>query len=504
MAARHILVPVAFEAVYHADLLHVINPDGDVGLVTLWSPFRTVRRKLEELSPALLDPASSRIAVVANLYGDGMQAMFCNLLFNPQVRHLVGVGEDLGLSTCDEIEAFLEHGLEDDVMLGTPVKRVRGTARVFPDVAGFDDARLRAALSFRHFGKLSRPGLGEELPAYLDELPRASNGAPAERVRVEIPEADPEVALARRPAAVGAHQVVRSRPLDCWEELVVRAMRFGHPVALRKGRRLELLNAKAVITAPEPEPRDALAAFGFDLDRFEEYGRRILTPELPEGISYTYGNRLRAHFGADGLATAIDLLRADPETRGAYVSLWDNAVDLTADAGSKPCLATLFFRRSEGRVTLTATYRSHNLLGAWLENVYGLMAIQRYVGERAGVEAGAITVISHSLGIDPRSPRFAMARSIEANWERDDDFNRAAGKYSLREDPNGYFVVSADRERGLIVAEHRFGGILVKRYEAERATAIEQQVSADMAVSLVSHAMWLGRELSAKERLLRG
>jgi thymidylate synthase len=213
---------------------------------------------------------------------------------------------------------------------------------------------------------------------------------------------------------------------------------------------------------------------------------------------------LRAHFGSDGLATAVDLLRADPETRGAYVSLWDNAVDLSAAAGSKPCLVTLFFRRSDGRLTLTATYRSHNLLSAWLENVYGLMAIQRYVAARAGMDPGAITVISHSLGIDPSSPRYGLARSIAEGWKRDDDVDRSTGKYSLREDPNGYFVVSVDRERGLIVAEHRFGGVLVKRYEAERATAIEQQVSADMAVSLVSHAMWLGRELSAKERLLQG
>jgi thymidylate synthase len=298
--------------------------------------------------------------------------------------------------------------------------------------------------------------------------------------------------------------VVRARPLDCWEELVVRTVRFGRPVELQKGRRLELLNAKAVITDPVPERREALAAFGFDLDRFEEYQRRILSPELPDGISYTYGNRLRGHFGSDSLATAIELLRRDPETRGAYVSLWDTPVDLSTAAPAKPCLTTLFFRHSDGRLTLTATYRSHNLLTAWLENVYGLMAIQRHVADHVGMEPGSITVVSHSLGIDPASPRYDLARTIAAGWTRDDDVDRTTGKYSLREDPNGYFVVTVDRERGKIVAEHRFGGVLVKRYEGDRAVTIEQQVSADMAVSLVSHAMWLGRELTAKERLLEG
>jgi hypothetical protein len=131
------------------------------------------------------------------------------------------------------------------------------------------------------------------------------------------------------------------------------------------------------------------------------------------------------------------------------------------------------------------------------------MAIQRHVARGAGLPAGSITVVSHSLGIDPRSSRYALARQIEAQWQRDDDADREAGKWSLREDPHGYFVVTADRERGRIVAEHRYGGALIKRYEAERAKTIENEVAADMAVSLVSHALWLGRELTLKERQLR-
>ena len=473
---------MTFDALYYPDRVTVINPAGDVGLITLWSPFRTVRRKLG----GLLDPASSRVAAAANLYGDGMLAMLCNLLYNPQVRHLVAVGEDLGLGTCDELSAFLSHGVEEDVMLGRAVWRVPGTARVFPVVPGFEPERL-SRITFRAFGKLSREGLAEQVASYVHDLP---NGATtAERVRVELPSAaEPTF----RPS--GSHEVVRRRPLDCWEELVVRAMRFGRPVELRKGRRLELLNVKTVITSPAVEDADELARYGFDLDRLLAYQRRILDPSLPEGISYTYGNRLGS------LEPVTDLLRKDPETRGAYVSLWQEG-DL--GASSKPCLTTLFFRRSEGRLTLTATYRSHNLLWAWLENVYGLMAVLNHVADEAGMEPGAITVISHSLTVDPDSPRFGVAQAVAESWKSDDDLDRESGKYSLRQDPNGYFEVSADHERGVIVAEHRYGGMLVKRYEAERAVTIEREVAADMGVSLASHAMWLGRELTTKEQLLR-
>ena len=487
---------LAFEPLYHGDRLHVVNPRGDVGLITLWSPARSVRRKLEELAPELLDPARSRVAVMANLYGDGMLAMFCNLLHNPQVRHLVAVGEDLGLPVPREIEAFLKRGLEDATLLGRPVKRVAGTGRVFPAVAGFDEERLRRTLSFRHFGRLSGPELAE-LPAYVDGLPEG-DAREDDRLRVDIPApADDEHAF--RPSDVHAHQVVRARPLDCWEELVVRTMRFGRPVELAKGRRIELLDAKAVIAEPAEEPAEALAAHGFDRDRLRAYQQAILAPERPDGVAYTYGNRLRGG-GHDALAAAVDLLRADPETRNAYVSLWDTPADMAG--GSVPCLTTVFLRRSEGRLALTATFRSHNLLDGWLLNAYGLMAIQRHVAEPAGMEPGPITVVSHSLTVDPASSRFALAEAVAEGWTSDDDADREAGKRTLREDPHGYFVVSADPDRGLIVAEHRYGGVLVKRYEAERAVTIERAVAADMAVSLVSHALWLGRELNRTEQLL--
>lgn len=42
----------------------------------------------------------------------------------------------------------------------------------------------------------------------------------------------------------------------------------------------------------------------------------------------------------------------------------------------------------------------------------------------------------------------------------------------------------------------------VKRYEGVRAEDIERDLSKDMAVSLVSHAMWLGRELARTEQRL--
>ncbi len=499
-----------FEALYYGDRLRVVNPAGDVGLVTLWTPERTAERLLADISPTLLDPEASRVAVVSNLYGDGMYAMFCNLLWNPQVRHLVAIGEDLGLATAAEIEAFLAEGCEDTELLGRRLRRIRGTERLFPADPAFDEARLRRTLTFRSFGRFSTPGVGREVLAHLEQLPAVAAEPLPERVRVHIDMAVPEN-YTYLPSQVGAHQVVRRRPLDCWEELVVRVLRFGRPVTLHDGPRLELLNAKVVITEPGEDPPEALADHGFSLDRFRDYQRAILDPALPTGVSYSYGNRLRGYFGPDGgedtLARAIALLREDPESRRAYVSLWDTGHDLGGwpgtTEGSTPCLTTVWFRRTAEGLSLSATYRSHNLLSAWLQNVYGLMAVQRHVAEALGMPVGPLTVVSHSLGADPRSPRYATARHFTDRWDRDEDLDRTTGRHPLREDPHGYFVVTVDEQAGEIVAEHRLEGLLLKEYRSSSAVRIEQAVAADMAVSLVSHALWLGRELTTKENLLR-
>ncbi|HEV3047231.1 MAG TPA: thymidylate synthase [Solirubrobacteraceae bacterium] len=514
-----------FQALYHADLLELVNPTGDVGLITLWSPRRSVRRRLEAISPRILDPRASRVAVVSNLYGDGMYAMFCNLLFNPQIRHLVALGEDLGLSTGAEIEAFLARGTEEAQLLGMPVRRIRGTARMLPAASEFDEPRLRAQVGFHRLGKLSSPALADQLVSLLEELPRAPAAPRRGRLRVELPDPAP-AERAGRPSQVGTHQVARRTPLACWEELVVRAVRFGAPVALRKGARLELLDARAVIAEPRRDPERALAGYGFALAELAGYESDVLEAELPQDIDYTYGNRLRGHFvraGAplDTLDAAIAALRADPESRRAFISLWDNAADLPGapapDTGgpapddaaadveeerSAPCLVSLFFRRSAGRLALSATYRSHNLLTAWLKNVYGLMAIQRHIAQAAGMQPGPLTVLSHSLCIDPGSPRYELARALARDWTLDRERDHDTGKRDLREDPRGYFTVTADRGRGVIVAEHRFQGVVLERYEDASARRLAGRIAGQQAVGLVSHALWLGQELARAEARL--
>jgi thymidylate synthase len=494
-----------FEPLYRENALHLFNPAGDVGIICLWSRASDAIGRLREISPGLLDPAHSRIAVLANLYGDGMYDMFCNLLYNPQVRHLVAIGNEMKQPTCAEIEAFLRDGLEDVTMLGRAMKRIRGTSRYLPDVDGFDEHQLRSTLSFRYLGPLNADPV-QGLPAYLGVLPRTPAEALPARVRVDLAQFDAED-YEYRPSDVGAHHVERRSPLDCWEELVVRGMRFGQPVTLSNGPRIELLNTKAVIREPVEDSPESVAEYGIDFATLMAYQQEIMDPKFQEDISYTYGNRLLDHFQQgttrNSLDSAVRVLTAGPESRRAYVTLWDMTIDLTDPDSARPCLTTLYFRRNQDRLVMTATYRAHNLLSAWLKNVYGLIEVQRHVAQRLDLPAGPLTVISHSLTIDPKSRWYETAKDIVARWPGDNDQDRAAGKHLLRDDPHGYFVVTIDERSDKIIAEHRTSGLLIKRYEARKAATLAHRIMQDMAVSLPSHALWLGRELAEKEHQLK-
>ena len=75
--------PLEFKPLYHSESLYLFNPYGDVSITTLWSRPAQVIKWLEQQGIDLA-PQTSRVAVIANLYGNGLPQMLRNLLYNPQ------------------------------------------------------------------------------------------------------------------------------------------------------------------------------------------------------------------------------------------------------------------------------------------------------------------------------------------------------------------------------------------------------------------------------------
>ena len=486
-----------FQPLYYQDRLKIVNPEGDVAIATLWSKVESAYQILEEAGVDLA-PATSRISTIANLYGNGLPQMLRNLLWNPQIRYILILGKNLSGSR-EWVLNFFEHGLEEVEFLGAKAFRIRNTTRTIDGCV--QPQHFARAPEFIVLGDVGDAATKAGLKAFFDGLP------PAEQIdlaRVEPPPI-PEPAVTRFPTEPRSHTIVRNTPMEAWSELIFRLFRFGHRnvVAKKSGPegRVELQNIKAIIENPLEEPDEILQQYGFSLEKFQGYQRRILDPEKPSDLGYTYGNRLRGYFQRDGklvdsLEIAGQRLKEKPESRHAYIALWDNTRDLP-EGTDTPCFVSAFFRRFEGKLTLTATFRSHNAMEAWPENVYGLIAIQRFVAEKADTEPGPLTVFSHSISIDVSS--LEKARKIANSKESDDVYDPATGKHGPRMDPNGAFTATFDRATWEIVVEHSYNGMKIGEYRGKSAEEIERQLARDAAVSEISHALYLGREVARKE-----
>lgn len=486
--------------------MRVVNPAGDVGVCTLWSQVDSAARMLAEAGVDLA-PETSRVAVIANLYGNGLPQMLRNLLWNPQIAHIAIAGKNLSGSR-EWLLDFFAHGLEEVEFLGARAWRIRGSDRMIDgDVRPEHFARRP---KFYVFGDLGDPAAREGLRSFFATLPPPEPNPPA---RV-TPPAITEPAVRWFPSEARSHTIVRASPLEAWRELIFRLVRFGHrnKVAKRgdagqrlEEERIELQNVKVIVETPREESAAELARYGFSLEHFEAYQRRILDPARPADLGYTYGNRLRGYFAREGrpvdsLEIAGRRLRDNPESRHAYISLWDNSRDLP-DGTRCPCFVSAFFRRFEGRLTMTATFRSHNAMDAWLENLYGLIAIQRFVARIAEMEPGPVTVVSHSVSVDTAA--LDRARKVADAKTTDEVFNESTGKWEPRFDPNGNFAVTMDVAAGELIVEHSYNGMVIHQYRGRTAEEIERQLARDCALSEIAHALYLGREIARKELQLK-
>jgi thymidylate synthase len=479
-----------FKALHFADRLTIINPQGTIGVVTLWSKPEYVIQRFRQAGVDL-NPATSPIAVFGTLYGNGLREMLRNLLYNPQIQTLFICGNNRSGSR-GELQNFFELGLEPVgnslVQYRQPSSAIQVAPAMIRQTKRIIDDLVKPEM-FSTIPELIWLGDTNEEPIGTDIFKRFlvtwKPGSMNERERHQVPL--PEVEVQYFPDNPRGHVVIRDSILEAWKEVLYLLTRFGQRVTLKKGERLELQHVKVVVEKPEFEADSQLQEVNLDPRKLRRYQADILRGQLRPDETYNYGYRLRTYFGLDALAACADRLKADPEDRKSYVALWDTSRDLAAQEGH-PCLVSLYFRKFEGKLTLSATFRTHNPMDAYPMNLYGLMAIQAWVAERVGLPPGAIVVISHSLGLDPKELDRAML---------------IIGKrpFKVRLDPMGYFRITLDGKD--ILVEHRCEDVTLKEYRGKKAERLQHEIARDVALSDINHAIYLGRQLARAEMALK-
>jgi len=447
-----------------------VNPYGRIGILTLWSKIDFIEQKLADFDIDL-DPKTSKIAAIGNLFGNGIPHLLRNLLYNPQIRDLIICGSNKS-GSAEEIIAFFENGLELTDYLGERMIKIKGTNRIIDDLVKPEMFAEKPRIS-----RFDDKDIAIKLHNYIQSC---TPNTPISVDRIEI--ALPEVEILRYPSEPRNHNIVKDSPLEAWQELIFRLVRFGHLAHLRKGDRQELQNVRVVVRQPKNDNQESLSKYNYSLDELIQYQHDMLIGPLPQDHSYTYGNRIREYYGFDALGKFAKRLKENPEDRDCYLALWDSHLDIDAD--DAPCLVSLFFRVFDGKLTLTATYRTHNAIDAWLKNVYGLMKAQEIVANEVGIEIGPLTVISHSISVDPS--RYDFAQSV-ANSKG----------FSIEMDANGQFTISVDHEAEEIVVHHTSDeGLPLHEYRSKHAERIQHELNRDCAISDINHAMYIGRQLA--------
>ncbi len=439
-------------------------------------------------------------AVIGQLYSPtrGINLLIRNLLANPHVRFLVALiatKEDRNAGGCECLLDFFRHGfVEGKSDTGKSCWVIRSK------IPGYIDLEIDAAV-LEH---LRRSLVVKEARSISEAVDLVKSFAQCELTEpwgspLDFPMST--IVPTVLPGARYGHRIEGKTIAQTWVKIIHRIKTTGtiRPTAY-DGQWQELIDLMAIVTdEPEgfyfPEPNYLPCDRAF----IGEYIAQMLedAPTI-EGVKYTYGQRLRSHFGRDQIEQVIHKLVDDIDSARAVMSLWD--VEDHEGNNSPPCLNHIWVRVCDRELSLTATFRSNDMFSAWPANAMGLRDLQRHIRDEICRRS------THSLKMGPLITISQSAHIYDDCWENAEKVIQSQyGKICQQRDyadPTGSFVITV--QDGKIFVEHMTpgSGEVVNCYSGKSAKPLYQQIAADCPGLQVEHAMYLGTELQKAELAL--
>jgi thymidylate synthase len=457
------------------------NPESNVGICTLWTQKALIAQKLD----------SSQFFICANLYSfAGLNFMLRNIFLFPQIRYLILCGADQSRSG-EALATFFEEGINEEYSL----PGFNGQAKLdqgFPLEAlqNFRQSVQLIDLRPEKTGLKNPEAIANRIKEILPTLPPRPPFAEPEH----YPESQPEGGKPLPSEATG-FRVEGATVAETWLELLKLVMRFGQikPTDYSQLQR-ELFNTVAVITEENPDDIFFAPWLPFSRDELENYYPRVLTAQKIPGVSYTYGERLRNYKDSelDQIAMMKARLREAHHTRRAVAVTWDAFVDGESD--NPPCLLEVGAGVQQGKLYMTARFRSHDLYTAWPQNTFALRRLQKEIADDVGLPLGPLTIISHSAHIYADKWKYAL--DVVTSFEKK--------KIEWRSDPRGYFVIGIRPEDQIITVQHAtLEGFSPFYFEGKSARQLCLEIAREKLAALDEHYAYLGRELMKAEIALK-
>lgn len=145
-----------------------------------------------------------------------------------------------------------------------------------------------------------------------------------------------------------------------------------------------------------------------DVKWIEQFNKRFreFADTGTDTLHAAYGHRWRYHFDIDQIQTVGDMLRRDPSTRRAVISMWDPSTDLTPH-NDLPCNTSIMFRIVDGGLDMTVANRSNDLVWGMLgANAVHMTYLHELIAYMAGVKIGFYRVFTNNLHVYKEMPNF--------------------------------------------------------------------------------------------------
>src|SRR3989338_7269817 len=484
---------ISQENLFQPDKYKVFLGEGkSIGFCTIWNePEATVKR-----DPRVLE----RSAIVGTLYSrQGVNAILRNLALNPQIRtlYLWGYGTlsntPFGLTGKSILVNIWTGGIDENDM-------VRGTSfKIDSEIPATVIETIRANVELRDISTLTF----EEAMASLQQ---SGDAVPYMRPQV-FPDPVQEKIDMFPSEQVG--WLVRGRTVvEAWTRVVDRIMRYGTTKGTQYGmQQRELIGVTWVISAEDPAepflnvdwPEEVRKTIGLTKEAINEYHGVFLSKELPQGIIYTYGNRLMQYPAPGGAPidqiedVIIKSFRSSPDTRRAVATTMVPPID--KDSNEPPCITQVQALQSGGALHFLVTVRSHDIFKAAIPNAFGLRMLQMRVASELGFSMGVLQITSQSAHIYEADWDNAKKLAACVVWEREPE---KIFRPELHADPRGVVIIRVKDDE--IVAE-------IKAQTGEDLIEIRGKTAKDVAAKLSQldllsrpdHLLDIGMELEKAE-----
>ena len=502
-----------------------IVTNANVAVVFCW----TIR---DDIVPHL---EKNNLAVATNFYTPaGLEGMCRNVLSNPFIRYIILLGNEYsvsrdnpGFTSANALRTFFEKGLNEK-------RKVPG----FETSINFDK-NIPTDLIEKIRQNVQLIDLNKEMPtSTLKEKTEKANNL--------IKTLEKKEPFLEQPHSFGYEKVEEPFPYEggplivrgntipnTWIEIMHNIFRHGRDNLMDANTDRwvkEINNLVAVIHNPQSLDLSVNPFLvPMTKEKIDAYVKEVLSPELPEGKAYTYGNKLRAYFHSnlnevkelvnssgfkdfefgkgphldqnvkytdngceiDQIQDMVDALHRNLYSKSAVAITWHVQDELMRKHKSSPCMVLLQAIVQDEKLNLAVFFRSHDMVQGWPENAYGCAAIQKHIADGLKIDTGILTIISGS------------AQIYKTYYKQVEEMLNKHRKYRIsHDDPRATFLI--DLKDGKIVVTHLNPKTNkeLDKFEGTIASEIIRKISEKTDLQ-TSHAMDIGSELQKAEIALK-